>query len=429
MEFIILFALILLNGVFALSEIAVVSARKSRLQEMSMKGNNSAEIALELAEDSTRFLSTVQIGISLIGIFAGAFGGSALADDIGMFISDRVPALAPYANQIGFALIVLLTTYLSLVIGELVPKRLALSNPERFAVLIAPPMNVLSRITAPIVWFLSLSTRGVTTVLGARTDSEQSVTEGEILSMIREGIKIGRFATEEQYMVREIFDLDDTHVSELMTPRIDIIWFDVEEDESSIRQKLTKTRHSAYPVAQGSIDNVIGIVTSRDILANVVEDNTIDLEAIMQPPIFAPKTIDVASVLAKLNDAHLRMAVVLGEHGGIEGVLTINDIVAEVFGLADVATPEAKQQSDGSFIVDGNLAIDDLQRLLADLEIPADEQRDYHVLAGFTMTRLGRIPQVGDHFEWSDFRFEVNKMQDKRIEKVVIKPLLPDDEE
>jgi len=427
MALLILLALIILNGIFALSELAIVSASKARLQQEAEGGKPGAAVAIELADDPNRFLSTVQIGITLVGIFAGAFGGSAIAGDIAQFLIENLSVPANIAGQLGIGLIVLLTTYLSLVIGELVPKRIALSNPERFAAMIAPSMKRLSQISAPLVWFLSKSTEMVSRLLGVQGDDNKFITDFEVIAMVREGLTSGEFNAEEHEMVKGALELDDKRVREIATPRTEIAWLDINSAEEEIRQILRDTTYSAYIVAEDDIDNVIGVVRTKDLLTNIVLDNRIDLRAILKEPFYVPETAIAADVLQKFKVSEANMALVIGEYGGLEGIVTLNDIVEEVLGDLDMQDVEPIQRADGSWLIDGQYPIIDLPELLSDFDLPEDEQTDYHTIAGFVLKRLGQIPKTADIFDWGGYHIEIVDMDGQRVDKVLISTKPSDD--
>ncbi len=420
MELLFLIVLFALNGIFAMSEMAIVSLRRTRLQPFIDEGSQAADTALKLANAPNRFLSTVQIGITLVGIIIGAFGGSALADDLAAWLVTVAPTLEPFSTQLAFALIVALTTYLNLVIGELVPKRIALNNPEAVAILVARPMRWLSLVAAPLVWLLSWSTETATRLLGVRVDNENAITDYEIIAMMREGLRTGDFALEEQEMVRGALELDDLYVREILTPRTEIIWLDQDDDLETIRERMQDTRFSAYPVCDGTLDNVIGVVRAKDMLAAMLENNDFHLRDVMRPPHFVPETARTLDVLNRFKTAPVHVAIVLGEYGGVNGLVTLNDIVEEVVGDVDMRDPAVMRRADGSWLLDGSLPIHDLEEALPDLQIPEDESSDYQTLAGFVLLRLGEIPEAGATFDWGDFHFEVIKMDGNRVEQVLM---------
>lgn len=423
MEFLILLGLIILNGVFAMSEMAIVASKKVILQEQSNKGNKSAGIALELAEDPDRFLSTVQVGITLIGIVAGAFGGSAIADDIAGFIRIELPFLAAQADQIGFGVIIILTTYLSLVIGELVPKRIALNYSERVAIFIAPMMFMLSRVATPIVWFLSKSTEFAARILGIR-DTEASVSDMEIIAMVRQGVDTGAFDPSEHHMIRGVLELDDISIREIMIPRMDMISLNLQDDAQELLAKIAQEPLAVYPVWDGDIDNIIGVIHSEDILKQLLENKDVDLKSLVREAVFVPETAIVANVLKLFRQPATKVILVIDEYGGVDGLVSENDIIAEILGYLDTGETGPVEREDGSWLFDGSFAIDDIQHYLLEFGDPKAEDTNSSTLAGFILTKLGRIAQTGDKITWKSFSIEVMDMDGRRIDKVLISPMI-----
>lgn len=432
MELIILLALILLNGVFSLSEMAVVSARKSRLQHRAEQGDESAKLALDLARHPNRLLSTVQIGITLIGILAGAVGGATLADQL-LPVIQEVPSLEPYAEELSFGLVVLLTTYLSLVIGELIPKRIALTNPERTAMFIAQPMAWLSQIATPLVWFLSKSTELGVRILGIRGSQEPPVTEGEIVALMQEGSQYGVFAEDESEMVKGVLRLDDIRVGGIITPRTELVWLDMTDDTETIKAKIIKEPHSVYPVVENDMDHVRGIVKLKDMLAHLVQHDEIDLASIMRKALVLPESVPTAHVLQRFKETGVHTAFIVGEYGGIEGVVTMHDVVEEIVGEIDGhpnvdVDREAVQRADGSWLLDGLLSLYRVEEIYPSFSIPEEELGAYDTLAGFVLARLGHIPECAEYFTWNDLIFEVMDMDEMRIDKVLVRPVGESDE-
>lgn len=420
MEILILLGLIIVNGVFAMSEMAIVSSRKAYLQERLDKGQGGAQDVLDLLNEPNRFLSTVQVGITLVGIIAGAFGGSAIAGDIAEFIRANSPQLAPYAGEIGFGLIVSLTTYLSLVIGELVPKRIALNNPEAMAVILAPPMSKLSRIASPLVWLLSKSTELLARLLGVQGVDNQFITDFEVIALMREGIHSGEFNSQEHEMVKGALELDDTRVREIITPRTEMLWLDVSDSREALIEKIKADNFAMYPVSDGDIDDVLGVVFTKDVLLQLLTESNPNLRALLREPLYVPETAIASDVLQQFKQTVANMALVVGEHGGIEGMVTQNDILEEVVGDLDMEDKDPIQRGDGSWLVDGQHSIWDMDELVPNFKIPDDESGDYNTLAGFILARLGRIPKASDSFEWENYRIEVLDMDGRRIDKVLI---------
>lgn len=426
-EIIAILLLILANGLFAMSEMAVVSARKARLEQWAEEGNGRARAALALSQAPNRFLSTVQIGITLVGILSGAFGGATLAERLGAQLS-RVPWIGDSGPAVALVLVVLLITYLSLVFGELVPKRLALNNPERIAVGVAVPMRVLAAITAPVAHVLALSTEGVFRLLGIQPSTEPPVTEEELKVMLQQGTEAGIFEEAEQDMVENVFRLNDRRVSAVMTPHPDIVWLDVNEPPAELRRKIIASAYSRFPVCRGDLDNLLGIVRTKDLLARALNDQPLDLLNCLRSPLFVPEGMPASKVLQLFRNSKTHIALVIDEYGSIQGLVTLKDLLEAIVGeitpgIAFDNEPEVVQREDGSWLVDGMLPIDEFKELF-DLEMLPDEERSgYQTLGGFVMSQLGRIPQAGDHFEWQTLHFEVMDMDERRVDKVLVAPL------
>ena len=423
MEILIILVLIVLNGVFAMSELAVVSARKVRLQQWAGTGDGKAQTALELANSPNRFLATVQIGITLVGILAGAFGEATIAEALSTRLSSY-PLLQPYSKLISLAVVVLGITYLSLVVGELVPKRLALYSPERIARAVAGPMNVLSMISFPVVRLLSISTEVVMRLLlGGRASQETPVTEEEIKVLIDKGTQAGVFEVAEQDMVAGVFRLNDRSVDALMTPRTEIVWLDLGDTADEIQRKFASSGYSRFPVCQGNLDNVLGVVQVGDILALSLECQPVDLSASLQSPIFVPETASASRVLELFKESGVSMALVIDEYGGIQGLVTIDDIVKEIVGDIELDRPKAILRKDGSWLIDGMLSVDEFKELFGISQLPGEKRDRYQTVGGFVMSYLGRIPSTADHFEARGLYIEVIDMDGKRVDKVLVTPL------
>jgi putative hemolysin len=428
LEILLIVLLIIANGVFAMSEIAVVSARKVRLQQRAEAGDARARVALELANAPERFLSTVQIGITLIGILAGAFGGATIAETLAAEIG-RVPMLAPYSEAISLSIVVLMITYLSLVIGELAPKQLALNNAEGIASAIARPMLALSRVASPLVRLLGVSTRFVLRVLRVRASSEPPVTEEEINIMIEQGTSMGVFERTEQEMVKRVFRLADQRVITYMTPRTEIIWLDLDDSPEDIRHKVTIGGHSRFPVAHGSLDQVVGLVYAKDLLAQSLAGQSIDLQSVLRPALFVPESVPAMAMLERFKQAHVHSALVLDEYGGLQGMTTINDILEAIVGdiplMDELFRPEVVRREDGSWLIDGLLSIDEFKEVVQIDELPHEEEGGYRTVGGLVMATLGRVPVTGDHFDWKGLRLEVVDMDGHRVDKVLVAPASP----
>ncbi|MBN3882362.1 MAG: hemolysin family protein [Nostoc sp.] len=424
-EILIILVLIIANGVFSMSEMAIVSARKVRLQQLANQGDVKAKAALKLAESPNHFLSTVQVGISLIGILTGAFGGATIANRLGIYVK-RVPLLAPYSEPVSFGIVVLLITYLSLIVGELVPKRLALNNPERIASIVAIPMQALAAIASPVVFLLSASTDLILRLLGITASTEPQVTEEEIKILIEQGTEAGTFEEAEQDMVERVFRLGDRPVSYLMTPRPDIVWLDLDDTAEENRQKMVDSAYSRYPVCQGGLDNVLGVIPVTDLLARSFRGEALDLTVGLRQPVFVPESTRGLKVLELFKQTITHMALVVDEYGVIQGLVTLNDIMSEIVG--DVPStdgqdqPQAVQREDGSWLLDGMLPVEEFLELFGMEEWESEERGSYQTLGGFVITHLGRIPAAADYFEWQSMRIEVMDMDGNRVDKVLVVP-------
>lgn len=429
-EIAVIFFLTLLNGLFSMSETAVVSARKARLQQRAEAGNAGARAALHLANQPERFLSTVQIGITLIGILAGAFGGAKLSEDLAKFLQGLGVREAT-SQSLGFGLVVAGITYLSLVIGELVPKRLALNNAEGIASFVAKPMNGLSRLTSPLVWVLSVSGNALLWLLRVKPSSDPTITEEEIRILIRQGTTSGVFAEEEQEIVERVFRTADRRAVHLMSPRKEIVWLDVEDSWEDNRQKISDSYHSVFPLCRGSLDHVLGVVPLKNLWVQRTLEKEQDWEAVMRKPLYVLETTRALELLDRFKAARDHFALVVDEFGVVSGVVTLHDVmeamVGEVPTLEEVSDLPVVQREDGSWLMDGMLPKEEFQRLLKVGALP--EAGDYSTLGGFVMQRLGRIPVVSDHFEYETWRFEVMDMDGHRVDKVLVMPAKPFPEE
>nr|WP_228055160.1 hemolysin family protein [Gloeocapsopsis crepidinum] len=424
-EILIIFLLIVANGIFAMSEIAVVSSRKARLQQLANEGNAKARAALKLAESPNNFLSTVQVGITLIGVLTGAFGGATIAGNLANYLQ-QIPVLAPYSQAIALGIVVLTITYLSLIIGELVPKRLALNSPERIAANIAMPMRTIAAIVSPAVYFLSASTDFVLRILGIGPSTEPLVTEEEIKVLIEQGTEAGTFEAAEQDMVERVFGLGDRPVSALMTPRPEIVWLDLEDSLEANRHRIINGGHSRFPVCQGGLDNVLGIVPVSDLLARCLSNQPLDLTVSLRQPVFVPESTRGLKILEMFKQTGTHIALVVDEYGVIQGLVTLNDILVEIVGDVpddEQEEPQAVQREDGSWLLDGMLSIDEFFELFAIKEVSTEHRGSYQTLGGFVITHLGRIPTASDYFEWQGLRIEVVDMDGNRVDKVLAAPM------
>lgn len=417
LEILIVFLFILINGGFALSEMAVVSSRKARLQQQVNEGNLRAKTALRLAENPSTFLSTVQIGITLIGVLAGAFGGARIAKPLAAQF-EQVPLLAPYSLSLALGIVVILITFSSLVLGELVPKRLALHNPERVAAIIAGPMSFISRLFSPLVWLLGAVSDLVLRLLGVSPGAEPPVTEEEILVQLDQGTQAGVFGEAEQDMVEGVFRLHDRRVFSLMTPRSEIVWLDVNDSPEDIRKTIEESPFSQFPVCEDSLDKVIGTIKTRDLLIESLRGESLRLQWNLQPVTYIPETAHASRALEIFKSGEAEMLMVVDEFGSVEGLLTISDILEEIVGDIQDGEPQATQRQDGSWLLDGMLAVEDFKEIFNIRHLP--DETEYETLGGFIMNYLGSVPHESDHFEWNGLRFEVMDMDGNRVDKVMV---------
>jgi putative hemolysin len=413
-------ALIIVNGLMAMAETALLSSRKARLQNDINKGDARASIALKLLENPNQFLSVIQIGITATDLLVGALTGATL----GLWVNEQVnqfPLLSPYSGVIGLIAGILPVTYLSLVVGELVPKRLALRDPEGVSAAAARPMLFFSRLFSPFVRFLSFSTESVLRLLGVKVSTEPPVTEEEIQLLIDQGTQAGIFDESEQEMVEGVFSLGDQRVYSIMTPRTDIVWLDIDDTLEEIREKIAANDYSRFPVRQGTLDVILGIVKARDLLVPSLKGEPINLKDLLRPAFYIPETMLASRALEILKEKGTDMLLVIDEFGGVQGLLTINDILEEIVGEMEQDEPQATQRQDGSWLLDGMLEVDEFKDIFGFTSLPHEDE--YETLSGFVMMSLGRVPQVADHFEWNGYRFEIMDMDGRRVDKVLVTTL------
>ena len=421
-EVLVIILLILLNAFFAMSEMALVSSRRARLQQMAEeKRSKGARAALELSENPGNFLSTVQVGITLIGIVAGAYGGATLAERLGLILDAEVSWIAPYGQQVAFAIVVALITYFSLIVGELVPKRMALVNAERIAATVAGPMGVLSRVAMPLVWLLGVSTGGLMKLLRLPTAREQTVTEEEVKSLIKEGTQTGVFEPAERKMIEGVFRLSDRTARSIMTPRPDLVWLDLDDPSDVIAREIQASGYSRFLVCRGDVDEVQGIVSSKALLDQALQGQPFNLRAAMVKPLVVHDGTPVLRLLELFKQATVHMAVVVDEYGSVEGIATVTDIMEAIAG--EMPEPgqdsdSAVQREDGSWLVDGMTPIEEVEVLVGVKGLKGEG--DFHTIAGFMLDHLGHVPTAAEHFHWGGMRFEVVDMDGRRIDKVLI---------
>lgn len=430
MEIVILLVLFLLNGLFAMSEMSVVSSRKPRLTQWAEDGKPGAAAALALANTPGMFLSTIQVGITVIGVLSGAFGEATLSLQLEAYLA-QWPALARYAEETSLIVVVAGITFCSLIIGELVPKRLALLNPEAVASLIARPMQFLTRVGYPVVRLLSFITESILKLAGARSGDRVPVTEEEIRLLMEQGTEAGVFEPHEQRMVSRVFHMDEERVSSIMTPRMDIVSLDVEDPFEDNRRKMLEHDYSRFVLCRGGIDNVIGIVRAKALLRELLEGREVNLAGHAMPPLYVPGSISVTDLLWTFKRQRSNYALVLDEYGELEGLVTSADVMATLVG--DIAGPGQAQDADilrrddGSWLVDGATTLHRVREVIDVGELPGEAEGIYHTLGGFVMAALGRVPRASDKLEAAGHRFEVMDMDRNRVDKVLVTPLAADD--
>jgi len=422
-ELAIVLALIVLNGVFALSELAIVSARKSRLRALAEEGRAGAAAALHLAQDSGRFLSSVQIGITLVGILAGAFSGAALGGRLADILAEWGMPVR-FAQPLGFGLVIGLVTYLTLIVGELVPKQLALRNPEGVACTVAPMMRLVARIGAPVVWLLDRSTDLVLALLGKPADEPGGVSEEELRSLIGEAEVAGIIEEEERRMMTGVLRLGDRSVRGMMTPRAEVDWIDVDAGEAAARAVVRQTRHSRLPAGRGGPDNMLGVLQTRELLAAMLDGAPLDLPALVHEAPVIPDTMEALDALNVLRGAEVPMALVHDEYGHFEGIVTPADALEAIVGAfrsdAPMLEPAAVRREDGSWLLAGWMPADELSDIVG-IRLPG--RRDYQTVAGLVLAELQHLPETGERVDAHGWRFEVLDLDGRRIDKVLATPL------
>jgi putative hemolysin len=391
---------------------------------MATAGKPGAATALKLLQNPGDFLSTVQIGITLIGIFAGAFGGATLAVPLAEQLR-QIGFLAPYATQIAVFAVVLATTYLALVVAELTPKRIALSKPEAIASLVAPMLDLLSRLARPVVVLLDRSSGALSRLFGVRSDSVPTVTDDEVRLLLRQGAQLGVFKPIEEEIVAQLFRLSDRRASAIMTPRTEIAWIDVNQNMEEIRNLIVSSPHSRFPLAEESLDHVIGIVYARDLLVQRLLTEDIDLRSLAKPALFVPENMSALDVVEQMRKKRMPVALIINEYGGVEGLVTITDVVEAILGAMEEASmgeePDIVQREDGSWLVNGLWSVDAFQEHFGLSDLPLREELDYQTVGGMVMAILGEIPSIGSQVEIDGYRLEVVDMDGRRVDKVLVK--------
>lgn len=433
MDLALLLLLILVNGVFAMSEIAVVSSRKARLQNLADDGSAGARAALALHHEPSGFLSTIQVGITSVGILSGAIGEAALADPLAEWLGG-LPGLAQYARGIALTVTVVGLTYFSVVVGELVPKRLALLAPETIASLVARPMQALARFTYPLVMLLSGSCSAILRLLGARRKEEPPVTDDEIKVMMEQGAEAGVFHESEQALVSNVLRLDDLRIPAIMTPRRDMFVIDLDEGEEAVRQRIIDSGFTRMVVCRDGLDHILGVLQTGDLLRRVMPGHAVtlaDIEAVLLEPRYIPESVTTAQLLEHFRTARLQFALIVDEYGELEGMVTMADVLAAIVGdISAPETPEERdmiQRDDGSWLIDGDVSLERIKAVLdIDEELPGEASQTFHTLGGLVMHILGRIPAPADRTDTAGWRIEVVDMDRNRVDKVLMSPLAPD---
>jgi putative hemolysin len=424
MDIALLLFLILLNGVLAMSEIAVVSSRKARLQRLSDDGSPGAESALALHNEPATFLSTVQVGITTVGILSGAIGESALADPLTAWLAGFA-LIEPYARGVALTVVVVGLTYFSVVIGELVPKRLGLLAPEKTASLIAPPMNMLARIGRPLVWLLSASSSFLLRMMGAGSKEEPPVTDEEIKDLMEQGAEAGVFHESEQAIVSNVLRLDEQRIGAIMTHRNDIYVLDLDEPEAVIRNHIAETPYTRIVVCRGGLDHIVGVLRTADLLKAALAGEAMEVEKFLRPPLYVPEGVTTTHLLENFRKAHQQCALIVDEYGELQGLVTLTDVLTSIVGeLPSSDIPEEQDmvaREDGSWLMDGSVTVERVKNVLEiDSDLPGEEENAFNTLGGFVMHVLGRIPAVADHFEVAGCRFEVVDMDKNRVDKMLV---------
>jgi putative hemolysin len=424
-ELSIIFILLIANGVFSMAEIAIVSARKARLRQLSDSGDSRARAALELAESPSRFLATVQIGITLVGVLTAAFSEATLSKQLAVPMK-QIEWLAPYAENVSFAVVVSLLTYFTLVIGELVPKRLGLANPEGIARAVGNPMRKLSTIAAPLVALLTSSTEALFALFRLKSSKEATVTEEEVRLLVKEGMRAGVFHASAPAMVESVMALDQVPVRDLMTPRPKIIWINVQDPHDAIWHKIVVSAHTTFPVYDGTRDKVVGVISVKSIYANLAAGAPVKVKDLMTPPLVVPASLSASALLERFKQAGKHIALVTDEFGGIIGLVSLHDIMEAIMGelpsLDERSKPRASRRDDGSWLVDGMLDVEEFERLVPDFKLPPRDKRDYQTFAGFIVQHLGHVPREGEIFRLHAYDVEIIDMDGYRVDKVLLMP-------
>ena len=432
MDFALLIFLILLNGLFAMSEMSLAASRKARLQVMAETGDAGAVAAIDLHDNPTQFLSTVQIGITSIGVLNGIVGEAAFSSPLAQWLLTHFPLTDGIADITATALVVVIITFATIIFGELVPKRVGQMYPETVARLVARPMQWLSRAARPLVALLSLSTDALLHLLGMREGAHRSVTEEEIAASLEEGVDAGVIERQEHQMVRNVFRLDDRQIGSMMMPRAEITWLDVNAPLTDALALMAEHQHTRYPVCRGDLSEVLGVVSAQSLLPALARGQTPNLADVMAPPVFVPETLSGMELLEQFRVSSAELVFVVDEYGEVQGVITVRDLLEAITGEFSVPSDNdawAVPRGDGSWLLDGMIPATELKDRLALKELPEEDRGRYNTLAGMVMLLLGRLPRTADRVDWQGWRFEVVDMDGKRVDKVLVAPLAEETEE
>jgi putative hemolysin len=433
MDVALLVFLILLNALFAMSEMALTASRKARLQVMLEAGDSGAQAALDLHDNPTKFLSVVQVGITSIGVLNGIVGDAAFSAPFADWLHNTFNIKARFADVAATAMVVVIVTFVTIIFGELVPKRFGLMYPETVARLVARPMEWLSIVTRPFIKLLSWCTEATLRLLGIKGNPDRSVTEEEINASLEEGLDAGVIEAQEHQMVRNVFRLDDRQIGSMMIPRTEIIWLDVSASSDDVLKAIATDEHSRYPVCRGGLDNVIGVVSAQSLLQRVMRGQALSLSEALQPCVFVPETLSGMELLEHFKASSVQLVFVVDEYGEVQGMITVRDVLEAITGEFATATSDnawAVQRTDGSWLFDGLIPVPELKDRLSLKELPEEDRGRYNTLAGMVMLLLGRLPNVTDSVEWGGWRFEVVDLDGKRVDKVLASktPERPEDD-
>jgi putative hemolysin len=426
LQFAAVLLMILLNALFALAEMALVTARKARLQNAADHGREGARVALELKCDPSRLLSTVQIGMTVISILAGSFGGATLGERFAEYLETQHGTLGAYAHPIAIGIVVIGISYVTLIVGELVPKRIALGRPELIAIALARLMSVIATTMAPVSWLLSASTNLVLRALPLKLGDQAPITEEEINLMLREGAAAGHFHLGETTIAQMALRLGDRRLSAVMTPRPQVEWLNVADDEAENKAKILASSYSRFPVIDAEPQKVVGIIQVKDLLVALLSDRKFDLRAALRPPLYLPSTVTALRALEMFRKSGEPMALVVDEYGDFEGIVTLTDIletlVGDIASPGEEADPAVVTREDGSWLIDGMTALDEVKDVVGLRSLPGEDSGDFHTLGGFVMAQINRIPKIADHFAVNGYRFEVVDMDGRRVDRVLVMP-------